>query len=152
MKGAEEKLLKYVATSHPAECWEWKGARNPVGYGRMRLNGKMIYPHRLTWDLKHGPIKTGLLVCHTCDNPPCCNPAHLFLGTHADNSADCVRKGRHKRVSPRGQDAGRAKLTNAQVVAIRNDPRVQRLIAADYHIDSSSVSDIKNRITWRHMP
>lgn len=82
------------------ECWEWTAARQPSGYGKMvvgsRLDGSRRFPpsHRLAWELTHGPIPQGLHVLHHCDNPPCCNPAHRFLGTDADNAADKVAKGR----------------------------------------------------------
>ena len=82
------------------DCWEWKGVQNGVGYGMIgrggRSEGKML-AHRLSWELHNGPIPKGQFVCHQCDNPGCMNPAHLFIGSAADNSHDMVIKGRQIR-------------------------------------------------------
>ncbi len=91
----EERFWSKVAIGGPDECWEWKRHRKPFGYGQFRLpGGNPQTSSRVTWILTHGEITPGLCVLHRCDNPPCCNPAHLFLGTIADNNADMVAKGR----------------------------------------------------------
>jgi hypothetical protein len=76
------------------ECREWSGSRDPRGYGRVGWRGKVVLTHRLAWELAHGAIPSGLLVLHHCDNPPCCEPSHLFIGTQSDNIQDMLAKGR----------------------------------------------------------
>lgn len=75
-------------------CWPYMGARRAAGYGRLRVRRKHELAHRIAYQLRHGPLDDQLMVCHSCDNPPCCNPAHLFAGTHQQNVDDKVAKGR----------------------------------------------------------
>jgi hypothetical protein len=100
-------------------CWIWVGCTSATrkGYGTLHTsNGKLLKAHRLVYEIAFGVILTqNQLVCHRCDNPPCVNPSHLFLGTHVDNRKDCVAKGRQAK----GENNGRAILTEAQVSEIR---------------------------------
>lgn len=76
-------------------CWSWTSSTSEKGgYGFLSDRGEKVYAHRLSWELHRGPIPVGLWVLHSCDNPPCCNPEHLFLGTRTDNMQDAARKGR----------------------------------------------------------
>lgn len=89
-----DRFWKYVERRVEDECWIWNGPRVPSGYGRIRWNGRDSYAHRCSYELHKGPVPPGMHVCHTCDNPPCVNPKHLFHGTRQDNMQDSVRKGR----------------------------------------------------------
>ncbi len=129
------------------ECWEWQaGCSN--GYGKLRFKGLSYRAHRVSYAMGH-EIPEGLCVLHTCDNPPCVRPSHLFLGTQADNAADRVNKGRQ--AGAPGTYNGRAKLTEGQVKAIRCDSRTQRGIAKAYGISHAQVGNIKQRKCWRHI-
>ncbi len=75
-------------------CWEWLGYLDPKGYGTFGVNNKVFKAHRYSYLIHFGPIPEKLCVCHHCDNPQCCNPDHLFLGTHNDNMQDMIKKGR----------------------------------------------------------
>lgn len=91
----EERFWAKVAKLGVCSCWEWTGWRKETGYGRVRIDGRILYAHRVSWILANGPIPDDLRVLHRCDNPPCVNPDHLFLGTQGDNNADRDAKGRN---------------------------------------------------------
>lgn len=117
----ERFWVKVDKTGGPDSCWPWTAARHYKGYGQ--FTWRVSYgvfeersAHRTAWELAHGPVLDGLHVLHRCDNPPCCNPAHLWLGTNAENNADMMRKGRH--VVPLGEAHGRSKLTRDGVALL----------------------------------
>ena len=149
-----DRFWRRVEKSDPDQCWPWVGEISN-NYGVMRLYGKRgprLGAHRVSWILEHGPITDGLHVCHVCDNPPCVNPAHLFLGTPADNSADKWQKGRafpppHRQ----GEDNHQAKLTASQVLTIRDlvaQGHVQRQVASFYGVSPSTVHLIVKGKKW----
>jgi transcriptional regulator with XRE-family HTH domain len=88
-----ERFQRSVNRGLPDACWEWTQGR-VAGYGIFRFAGKTLKSHRVAYKIAFGPFDESLDVCHKCDNPPCCNPSHLFLGTTSDNMRDAVRKGR----------------------------------------------------------
>jgi hypothetical protein len=91
-----ERLLNKVVVNDVTDCWEWQGGKNNIGYGMMRDDLKMRTTHRVSYEEHKGPIPAGLCVMHSCDNPICCNPDHLSLGTHKQNTQDMMSKGRAK--------------------------------------------------------
>ena len=80
----------------PNACWLWRGTKIQTGYGRVRALGQKKAAHRAAWEEANGPIPAGMVICHRCDNPGCVNPAHLFAGTHQDNTRDMISKGRDR--------------------------------------------------------
>ena len=141
---------KVDKTDDANSCWEWTAGKTSRDYGEFRLNGKMVYAHRLAWSLRYKrKIPEGMYICHHCDNKGCVNPRHLFLGTQADNMRDAVEKGR----IAQGEDHGRSKLTKAQVILIKKIyPAVsQRLLARVFGISNQQISNIVNGKMWQHL-
>lgn len=91
-----KRVRGHIKIDKETGCHLWTGCRNSFGYGLMRVGKGLARAHRMAWEAKFGPIPEGMVVMHTCDNPPCCNPEHLKLGTHGDNNRDRVKKGRGK--------------------------------------------------------
>jgi len=145
----DELFRSRIAIDPISGCWIWQRCRGRDGYGTIKFAKKMCRAHRLSWQHHYGPIPKNKFVLHTCDNPPCINPSHLFLGTNMDNARDKIVKGRGADL--KGEMNGFAKLTATDVLAIRRDMRLQREIAADYGIGQPNVSGIKNRKSWAHV-
>ena len=108
------------------DCWEWTGERNERGYGRMKIDGKNKKAHRLSYEHFTGRQLGKLLCCHTCDNPGCVNPHHLWSGTQKDNIQDCVRKGRHNPHSTYGIPPANKILSDSDCDLIRRFPSYRR--------------------------
>lgn len=144
-------------------CWLWIGTRNHYGYGCLKLggrSGRLLTAHRIAFELTHGPIPEGLRVLHTCDVPACVNPAHLYLGTAADNTRDMIDRGRHGWVRhpesvPRGEQGGGHKLTTADVQAIRADHAAGMSLGSlgrRHSVSKQHIRRIVDRSVWRHVP
>lgn len=129
-------------------CWKWNGRSTIEGYGLLKHLGKAILAHRMSYSIHYGSIPDGMCVCHSCDNPSCVNPAHLFVGTIGDNNFDRKVKGRYL-----GEWNGRAKLTPEQVIEIRSRPRSEsiRSLAKCYGIHEKTLRQILRRETWAHL-
>lgn len=129
-------------------CWEWQLSKQTNGYGQVWFNGEQRTAHRLSWILTHGDIPEGICVLHRCDNPPCCNPDHLFLGTQADNMKDMTQKGR----SLAGETNPGSKLSESQVLQIKDRYKggdvTQTELADIYHISQTAINDIVNGRRW----
>lgn len=140
------------------DCWEWVAGKYPAGYGIFWLDGHHIGAHVFSYLLAYGAIEKGLWACHTCDNPGCVNPGHLFPGTPKDNTQDMIRKGRKRKGVPnprRGENHYAAKLTDVQVAEIRGSYRKgQRgsgvpALAKKYNVAPNNIYSIVNYITRR---
>ena len=118
----------------------------------MNRGGKIIKVHRYMYEKYKGKIPEGLFVCHKCDNKSCINPAHLFVDTPKGNTMDMIKKKRNRPPCLAGEKSGKSKLTNDQIISIRNDNRLQKEIAKDYDIKQCHVSRIKRNISWRCVP
>ena len=134
------------------DCWEWTGYRDRGGYGKVMVDRRKSLAHRVVYAAVHGEIPSEMCVCHRCDNPACCNPAHLFLGSHTDNMRDMGRKGRN--AQPRGERSAHAKLTAADVLAIREmhaSGSAMRALARTFGVSYPSIAAVVKRKTWRHV-
>lgn len=130
-------------------CWMWSGKPDKDGYGVAKMRGRRVErAHRLAFRLFNGDVESSLMVCHSCDNPGCVNPSHLFVGTALDNKRDCVAKGRH--VKGEGLH-WKVKLTPSDVVKIRNDKRPSRIVGAEYGVSDVNVQMIRKRAIWKHI-
>ena len=167
MSGGDEttrrRFLDKVQTSDG--CWMWRGAKSVrTGYGSFSIGGKSEWAHRASWRLLRGPIPAGLWVLHTCDVRPCVNPAHLYLGTVADNSRDAVarrrtatgqRNGVHTHPETRrfGQAVGTAKLTEERILEVLTDlaaGTMQSVAASRHGVSRGAVQQILSGRTWSH--
>lgn len=146
---------KVAITANPDSCWNWTGAKKEQGYGIMSINHSIYKAHRISYFLNSGIRPDALFVCHSCDNPLCVNPNHLFLGTHTENMSDMVAKGRADiSGKAKGEKCGRSKLTETQVLEIRklySTGVEQSEICRQFSIAQASVSLIVNRINWKHI-
>lgn len=130
-------------------CWLWVGSIGKNGYGIFSLRYKNVYAHRVAWVSMYGDIPEGMCVLHRCDNPRCCRPAHLFLGTHADNARDRERKGR--RQAPAGENHYGVKLTEKDVEVIRQSLGRETVttLASRFHVSPSTISAVRSGRTWK---
>lgn len=161
----QHDALFWAKVTKSPGCWEWRGYCNPGGYGRLNRSGVYTLAHRYAWQELVGAIPAGMDLCHTCDNPPCVNPDHLFLGTRAENMADAARKGRttsgdrnpariYRERMPRGSRNNRAKWTEADIIEIRRlhaSGIRQVRIAEQTGMSQTNVSRIVRRTHWRHV-
>lgn len=187
----EERFWSRVDRRGPDDCWLWMFGKTSAGYGEIQFNKRAIHSHRLSYYLAHGSLPEGMFVCHSCDARypvgdityrRCCNPAHLWIGTPADNSADMANKGRaasgdrngthlyperlarglnngahrHPELMPRGERHGCARLGAKQVIEIRRlyaqGDIILKTIAERYGVALGHVHAIVTRKVWRHIP
>ncbi len=145
-----DRVRAKTGTKDHKGCIPWIGGKTKAGYGSFCYFFKKYYAHRVVAEAKFGKLKPGDEVCHKCDNPGCINPDHLFIGTHAENIQDCVRKGRQ----PKGEDNGQHKVSEKQVRAIRellSQGVTQKRIAQHYPLSQQTISEIATRKIWKHI-
>ncbi len=137
-----DRLAVYIDRSAgPDACWPWTGPKASGGYGLVSAKPRPIRAHRAAYEAVHGPIPDGLIILHACDNPPCCNPDHLSLGTHATNARDKIVKGR----APRGESHPNAKMTDAEIVeakALRGFGLTYREVATRFGVSGAGIRHI----------
>ena len=137
-----------IQKSIDTECWIYTKCISTTGYGRIQINRKFVFAHRFSYQLHFGDIPDGMFICHHCDNPPCCNPSHLFLGTSSDNSNDMAAKFRNDK----GEEHWNNKLNQTQVLEIKsllkNGESVSN-IANTYNVHVNTIYDIRNNRIWK---
>lgn len=142
------------------ECWQWTGwchksskTHRRLPYGKFKIRGKTCLAHKLSYELAFGPIPSGKVVRHTCDNPKCVRPDHLKLGTLSDNMQDMMRRGRGNGQIPGGTDHPSARLTEDEVRTIResSDSSTQAELAKEFGVSSSTISGIIRGRIWKHV-
>lgn len=150
------RYWKMVVVRGADDCWEWVGAKS-VGYGRFKVEGRLVQATHVALNLDGRPIESGLFACHHCDNPKCVNPKHLFIGTRSDNMMDCSRKGRL--ASPRldsivsGEKVGTSKLSNAEaqeMKARRANGTSTKELSAIYGLHITNVRRVLRGATYRN--
>lgn len=148
----QDRFWSFVDRKSEIECWPWKGSANKSGAGRFNPNpnNRGVLAPRYSWELHFGTIPKGLQVCHHCDNPPCVNPDHLFLGTAYDNCADKVAKNRQSK----GERNGKPKLKESYIPRIRElfqEGVTAAKIGEDYGVCDQTILDIIHRKLWKHV-
>lgn len=134
-------------------CWEWMAYKERRGYGKFVAKGETL-AHRFSYLIHKGEIPKEMLVCHSCDNPSCVNPEHLWLGTAMDNTKDCISKGRDRHVIVRGEKNGLSKLTEKDVIKIKKLAILrygQKEIANLFKCDQTNIHYILSGKTWKHV-
>ena len=152
-KNTEEKFWKRLDKKSNG-CWEWTKAHNKDGYGQTCYKGKMVWTHRMAWIYSKGEIPEGMHVLHKCDNPACCNPDHLFLGTHKDNMNDRDKKNRCNNKGLKGELNPQSRYTEKDILQMREMYKKgmkQKEIALIFNTTQPIISNIINRKYWKHI-
>ncbi len=148
--GFSEYFWKRVSVSEPGECWHWKASRNRDGYGQIRVNNRYHVASRVAYEIANGTPLNGKLALHKCDNPPCCNPAHLYAGTSSENVNDMISRGRVKPL--KGERNHFAKMTAEQVEHVRalfQQGKSNVAIGQLLGVHHSTISKIRTGATWK---
>ena len=145
----EARFRARIGEKDEKGCMLWTMSKDKNGYGQVAVAGKVLKTHRLAYELVNGAIPTGMCVRHKCDNPPCCNPEHLEVGTHAENMRD--KKERGRQIGMIGETNGRAKMTDEQVRMIRSSTLTNRELSILLNISYKMIWDVRKGISWGHL-
>ena len=147
----KENVWDKINQTFPSLCWEWVSGKDWDGYGIFTIYGISYKVHRLVYELIYGIIPEGLCVCHHCDNPSCCNPKHLWLGSSSENNTDRHNKGRDN--FARGNQLPQTKLNQYQVNEIRKlyitNKYTQKELGKRFGVCGANINKIINNITWK---
>lgn len=147
MNGNILNFVKHVKLNHTTGCWEWLASKTKFGYGQFQNTQS----HRWIYQYVHNKVlPIDIVVCHTCDNPSCVNPKHLWQGTQKQNIQDMFNKKRNPPPT-RGELDGMAKLTAQKVKQIRTSPLSGKELARLYDVTPQTICDIRKRRSWRHI-
>jgi hypothetical protein len=149
----EERFDRQVMPEPNTGCWFWTGSISTRGYGKCYYNGHHDLAHRVSWQIHRGSIGDGLFVCHTCDEPSCVNPDHLFLGAPKDNTQDMMAKGRNsgRFKDKKGSQHPLAKLTEEAVRAARSSDLSNGALARKYGVHVATLRNARIGLTWKHV-
>lgn len=140
-----------VAVGAPDECWPWLASTNGDGYGYFYARGRRDGAHRAAWEIRNGQRIGKKLACHTCDNPSCCNPAHIYRGTRQDNIRDAIERGQHWTSDQAGEANGNSKLTADDVDQIRSlmaRGAAVKAVAESYGVSGATIYAIRSGKAW----
>lgn len=146
----KKNFWSLVNVGQPKDCWPYKGHKDKKGYGHLNIKWASRLAHRMAYAVAHNEdVPSDMLVCHHCDNPPCCNPRHLFVGTQKDNMADCSAKKRTStRYTVRGQTHPKSKIPQSHVRAIYDSKIPVWKLAEAYGVTPTAIRNIKNGSAW----
>lgn len=148
-KTIDERFWEKVAVGSNEDCWPWLAALTHDNYGRFSVDGGQVMSHRMAWILTNGKLEPNICVCHSCDNPPCCNPAHLWLGRHQDNQRDMAHKKRRS-----GTINGRSILKETdipRIISLRENGLTYTDIAKKYAVSKHTIGRIIRGEGWTHI-
>lgn len=148
---SESRIWRNVDRRGEDECWPCKYKQNNSGHCRINIGQKYTQVHRFVYEITRGPIPAGMIVCHSCDVPHCCNPKHLWLGTIKDNVHDMLQKGRNRSNPRTGESHPKSKLSNAIIKQIRESTESHFALSSRYGVKPQTIKDIWKGRTWKHV-